>query len=97
MTYYNLAFRMGHERFAGRRWPRPAWPPPSCPTCRSRRSGPWAARADAAGVETVLLAAPTTPDDRLPRVCARARGFVYAVGLLGVTGERADAGRQRRS
>jgi tryptophan synthase alpha chain len=50
--------------------------------------GPWAAAADAAGVETVLLAAPTAPDDRLPVVCARARGFVYAVGLLGVTGER---------
>jgi tryptophan synthase alpha chain len=36
----------------------------------------------------VLLAAPTAPDERLPRVVARARGFVYAVGLLGVTGER---------
>ena len=35
-----------------------------------------------------MLAAPTAPDDRLPRICARARGFVYAVGLLGVTGER---------
>jgi len=46
------------------------------------------AAADAAGVETIMLAAPTAPDERLPRVCARARGFVYAVGLLGVTGER---------
>ena len=36
-----------------------------------------------------MLAAPTAPDERLPRICARARGFVYAVGLLGVTGERA--------
>ena len=35
-----------------------------------------------------MLAAPTAPDERLPRVAARARGFVYAVGLLGVTGER---------
>ena len=35
-----------------------------------------------------MLAAPTAPDERLPRVCDRARGFVYAVGLLGVTGER---------
>ena len=34
------------------------------------------------------LAAPTAPDSRLPRICARARGFVYSVGLLGVTGER---------
>jgi tryptophan synthase alpha chain len=49
---------------------------------------PWAAAADAAGVETVMLAAPTAPDERLPRIIARCRGFVYAVGLLGVTGER---------
>jgi tryptophan synthase alpha chain len=50
--------------------------------------GPWAAAADAEAVETVMLAAPTAPDERLPRICERARGFVYAVGLLGVTGER---------
>ena len=43
-----------------------------------------------AGIETVLLAAPTTPDERLPRLCERSRGFVYAVGLLGVTGERSS-------
>ncbi|HAP75117.1 MAG TPA: tryptophan synthase subunit alpha, partial [Acidimicrobiaceae bacterium] len=42
------------------------------------------------GIETVMWAAPTAPDERLPRVCARARGFVYSVGLLGVTGERAS-------
>ena len=35
-----------------------------------------------------MLAAPTAPDERLPRVAARARGFLYSVGLLGVTGER---------
>jgi tryptophan synthase alpha chain len=52
-------------------------------------AGPWCEAADAAQVATVMLAAPTAPDDRLPRICARARGFVYSVGLLGVTGERA--------
>jgi tryptophan synthase alpha chain len=51
-------------------------------------SGPWCEAADAAGVETVTLAAPTASDERLVRVVERARGFVYAVGLLGVTGER---------
>ena len=35
-----------------------------------------------------MLAAPTAPDERLPRVAGRARGFLYSVGLLGVTGER---------
>ena len=38
--------------------------------------------------ETVMLAAPTAPDARLPRIIDRCKGFVYAVGLLGVTGER---------
>ena len=37
----------------------------------------------------MLLAAPTTPDERLVAICERSRGFVYGVGLLGVTGERA--------
>jgi tryptophan synthase alpha chain len=39
-------------------------------------------------VETVLLAAPTTPDERLAEIGAASRGFLYAVGLLGVTGNR---------
>jgi len=50
----------------------------------------WGRAADAAGVETVLLAAPTTPPDRLAAIAARSRGFVYGVALLGVTGERAS-------
>jgi len=41
-------------------------------------------------VETVLLAAPTAPDDRLPRIVARSRGFVYGVGLVGITGVREE-------
>ena len=96
MTYYNIAFRMGHERFAETlAAQRRGRGDPARPPARGGRArGPRA--ADAAGVETVLLAAPTAPDERLPRVCARARGFVYAVGLLGVTGERDDAGRERR-
>jgi tryptophan synthase alpha chain len=53
-------------------------------------AGPWCAAADAAGVETIMLAAPTAPDERLPRLAERSRGFVYSVGLLGVTGERAS-------
>jgi tryptophan synthase alpha chain len=48
----------------------------------------WEGDAAAAGIETVLLAAPVTPDDRLAAICARSRGFVYGVGLMGVTGSR---------
>ncbi|HKU26405.1 MAG TPA: tryptophan synthase subunit alpha [Candidatus Sulfotelmatobacter sp.] len=36
----------------------------------------------------VFLAAPTSPDDRLKRICDASRGFVYAVSRTGVTGQR---------
>jgi tryptophan synthase alpha chain len=87
MTYYNIAFHMGHERFA-RELAGAGVAAAILPDLPLEEVGPWATVADAVGVETVMLAAPTAPDERLPRVCARARGFVYAVGLLGVTGER---------
>jgi len=89
MTYYNLVHHDGHERFAGRLAEAGI---DGCilPDLPLEEAGPWCAAADATGVETVLLAAPTAPDERLPRIVARCRGFVYAVGLLGVTGERSS-------
>jgi tryptophan synthase alpha chain len=46
------------------------------------------AACDAEGVALVPLVAPTTPDARLARIGAQARGFLYAVSLVGTTGER---------
>jgi tryptophan synthase alpha chain len=43
---------------------------------------------DAEGIALVPLAAPTTPDERLARIGAQARGFLYAVSVVGTTGER---------
>jgi tryptophan synthase alpha chain len=89
MTYYNVAFRMGHERFA-RQLVDAGVAAAILPDLPLEEAGPWAEAADPTGVETVMLAAPTAPDERLPQICERARGFVYAVGLLGVTGEREE-------
>lgn len=52
--------------------------------------GMWSRAAEAAGVDTVFLAAPTSTPDRLEAVAAASRGFVYCVSSTGVTGERAD-------
>ncbi len=41
------------------------------------------------GLALVPLVAPTTPEDRLARIGATARGFLYTVLLTGTTGERA--------
>ena len=93
MTYYNVVFRTGHR--------------PMAQSLRSAGVGaaivpdlpleevaPWAAEADAAEVATVLLVAPSTPEPRVARICARSRGFVYAVARMGVTGERESLGNE---
>lgn len=41
-----------------------------------------------AGLALVPLLAPTTTAERRGRICAAARGFVYAVSSVGTTGER---------
>jgi tryptophan synthase alpha chain len=99
MTYYNPVQHQGHERFAasltasgidGAIIPDLPLDELVGPGDGGRAApGSWADAADGAGVETVLLAALTTPADRLAAICARSRGFVYGVSLLGVTGERA--------
>lgn len=87
MTYYNLVHHDGHRRFAGRLV---AAGVSGCilPDLPLEEATPWTDAADDAGVETIMLAAPTASDERLVRVVRRTRGFVYSVGLLGVTGER---------
>ena len=91
MTYYNPVLARGGERFA--REAREAGvdgvlvvdlPP--------EEAGEFAPAARAAGLDTVFLVAPTTPEARVPRVVAGCRGFVYCVGVTGVTGDRTPVG-----
>lgn len=39
-----------------------------------------------AGIDTIAMVSPTTAPARLPRIVERARGYVYVVARLGVTG-----------
>jgi tryptophan synthase alpha chain len=93
MTYYNLAFHMGEARFAGE-MAEAGFSGMILPDVPMEEQGPWRAAAEAAGIETVLLAGPVTPDDRLRAVCEQSRGYVYGVNLMGITGERASLGEQ---
>jgi len=88
MTYYNLVHHDGHRRFANR-LVRAGVDGCILPDLPLEESEPWTRAADHEGVDTIMLAAPTAPDSRLPLIAARSRGFIYSVGLLGVTGERA--------
>src|ERR1700728_2908296 len=91
MTYYNLVFRAGHRRMA-RSMAAAGVSGSIVVDLPIEELSPWSAEADAAGIDTVLLVAPSSPPDRVERICARARGFVYAVARMGVTGERVDLG-----
>jgi tryptophan synthase alpha chain len=56
----------------------------------------WIGIARAHELDTVFLAAPTSPDERLRGVAAASRGFVYAVSRTGITGERVSLSDEAR-
>ena len=88
MCYANLVYARGPERFADDLASRgiSGLIVPDLPL----EEGPQFLEAcDAAGIALVPLVAPTTPEDRLGAIGARARGFVYTVSVTGTTGERA--------
>jgi tryptophan synthase alpha chain len=95
MTYVNPIARFGAERFAREAASAGVngvilvdLPPGEDPRL-------WDAM-DAAGLDTVTLVTPTTDPARLPGITARARGFLYVVARLGVTGKGSiDAGLER--
>lgn len=49
-------------------------------------SDDWKSAADAGGLSTIYLLAPTSTPDRIALVGARASGFVYCVSMTGITG-----------
>jgi len=88
MTYANLVLARGPEAFAASAAQAGA-SGLIVPDLPLEEAPPVLAACDAAGLALVPLVAPTTPDERLARIGAQARGFVYTVSLTGTTGERA--------
>jgi tryptophan synthase alpha chain len=87
MCYANLVFARGAERVADELAQR-GISGLIVPDLPLEEADETLAACDAAGVALVPLVAPTTPDDRLAAIGARARGFVYTVAVMGTTGER---------
>ncbi len=91
MCYANLVLARGVERFADELAARgvSGLIVPDLPLEEGREV---LEALDARGLALVPLVAPTTPEDRLGEIGARARGFVYTVSVLGTTGERTGVG-----
>lgn len=89
MTYYNPIFRAGQERVA--RLAREAGVDGLLITdLPPEEAGEWKSAADAAGVDTIFLLAPTSNQERIDIAAANATGFVYCVSRTGVTGVQSE-------
>lgn len=89
MTYYNIIHHAGHERFA-KELEQCGVAGSIIPDLQLDEATDWIRVSGENGIENVLLAAPSTPPERLRRLADNSRGFVYGVGRMGVTGERAS-------
>ncbi|MEW6423920.1 MAG: tryptophan synthase subunit alpha [Bacillota bacterium] len=87
MTYYNPVLQYGLERFV-RDSLRAGVDGLIVPDLPVEEAGPLLRAADSAGLALIPLAAPTTTENRLKKIAACARGFVYCVSITGVTGAR---------
>ena len=67
------------------------------PDLPAEEAGPLLAACDARELAVAPLLAPTSTDQRIAAACARARGFVYCVSRLGITGARQDLSDEAHS
>ncbi|MGX2983154.1 tryptophan synthase subunit alpha [Helicobacter sp. 23-1045] len=93
MTYANVVFSYGKERFIAqmRDLGMCALILPDVPF---EERGEFEGECRANGVDLISFIAPTSVDsaDRMARIVREARGFIYCVSSLGVTGIRANVG-----
>lgn len=96
MTYFNPIFRYGLQAFAQdcRRSGIDGVIVPDLPPEEAR---PWVEEARKLGLDTIFLAAPTSPAERIRWVNKVSRGFIYYVSITGVTGVRGNLPEELKS
>lgn len=87
MTYWNPVSQFGARRFADE-LAAAGGAGLITPDLIPDEAAEWIAAADAADLDRVFLAAPSSSEARLRRAVEVSRGFVYAVSTMGITGTR---------
>ena len=87
MTYYNLIFRYGEERFVRDAYSAgvdgiiiPDLPPDEAGSLLSFSKN--------TGFDIIFLVAPTSTGERIKKVARASRGFIYYVSITGITGSK---------
>lgn len=93
LVYANIASARGVERFSAEAAQAgadgvilPDWPPDEGGGLREALAG--------AGLASVGLVSPVSPVGRIAQIAAASQGFLYAVSITGVTGERPELSRE---
>ena len=87
MTYYNLIFHYGEERFV-RDAAAAGLDGVILPDLPPEEAGTLVPLAKKAGLDTIFLLAPTSTEERMKMVARVSQGFIYYVSLTGVTGSQ---------
>lgn len=87
MTYINTILNIGVEKFVAA-FADAGLDGMIVPDLPLEESGLLSQVCAEAGLDFIQLVAPTTPQDRLVKICQKAQGFVYCVSNTGVTGVR---------
>jgi tryptophan synthase alpha chain len=89
MTSYNLVLRCGLSRFAAG-FAEAGADGAILTDLPPEEADPWKQEADAQGLATIFLVAPTSTPERVRRIVEKTTGFVYCVSRTGVTGARSE-------
>lgn len=87
MTYWNPIERYGVEKFAAAIAAH-GGSGVIHPDITIEESAGWLAAAAQSQINPIYVVAPSTSDERLAKVTAKAGGFIYAASIMGVTGAR---------
>ena len=87
MTYYNPVFRIGLDKFCGlaKDYMVDGFIVPDLPV---EEAADYKKAAEAYGLDTIFLAAPSTSNERLKGIVECSSGFLYLVSRFGVTGTK---------
>jgi tryptophan synthase alpha chain len=93
LVYYNCVFANGQDRFlaAAAKNGISGLVVPDLPV---DEASDFIAGCRSQGIDPILLAAPTSLDERLDMIAANASGFIYCVSVAGVTGARTSLSDQ---
>lgn len=86
-SYYNPVLQYGLEKFA-RDAAKAGAAGALMVDVTAEEAGPYLRAMRAENLDTVFLASPTSPDERLARAAELSTGFLYLISRTGTTGER---------